>query len=190
MMREVLGDRLASNGGERKLNRGCFLERDELGRGERELPAMAEKSREQHAEKRGALQRGRGVIFMLVFFAKILFKFSQNLSFFSLFLLLPALFFFSVFLSLIFCLPPQVSLVFSVFFPPPLCSSVNGVFIGDRNAFFVCAVLLPSAFCRGLRGVLWPLQKCRGLRECRALAGLSLHCPGVGTVQGHAQFVW
>ena len=96
-----------------------FFRERKLGRGERELPAMAEKSREQHAEKRGALQRGRGVIFMLVFFAKILFKFSQNLSFFlSVFAPHCSVLFFSF--SLLNFLSPSsgLSRFFSLFSPP------------------------------------------------------------------------
>ena len=58
--------------------------------------------------------------------------------------------------------------------------------------FPVCAVVV-SAFmqraegCCGCFCIFAENKEIHGVQG--AIAGLSLHCPGVGTVQGHAQFV-
>ena len=102
----------------------------------------------------------------------------------------------------------QILSVFFLFVLPPYLHAKNGIYRENGHAFCVCVCAVASAKVQRAEAkqvfpALWPLQKCRGLRRCRgcfcifaenkeihgvqgAVAGLSLHCPGVGTVQGHA----
>ena len=60
------------------------------------------------------------------------------------------------------------------------------------HAFRVCAVVASSFMQRaeGCYGCFCIFAENREIHGVKGVvAGLSLHCPGVGTVQGHAQFV-
>jgi hypothetical protein len=75
--------------------------------------------------------------------------------------------------SKIFLLPVLFSSFFLSF--SSSLQAANGVFIGDEGMHIVCyglCILQKSEGCSTVQG---------------AVAGLFLHCSGVGTVQGHAQ---
>ena len=135
MLRGVMGGQTTVNGGEREAPM-LVLERGSLqteGRRGREKELMAE-------SLLGCYFRDISLFRLVVFVTKFLRKTR-----------LPPLFF-----SKFSCSPFSVRDCLS----SSLLHAENHVFIGKyMHAFRVCAVLefcwLPSAFCRGLRGVLW-----------------------------------
>ena len=96
---------------------------------------------------------------------------------------------FSPLLSLSFFYSPLCSLLFSSFLfcvRPPSVHAANGCIYRKKCNRLSCTlheivalcILQRAEWCCGLcknaegRGVLWPLQKCRGLRGCRVVPAL------------------